>query len=61
MKILRTSGKIQVGFVYFRFILFICLYVCVPGTCRGQMKAADPLKLEVQVVVSCCVDAENQT
>jgi hypothetical protein len=37
---------------------FACMCVCSPhiclvsGACRGQKKASDPLKLELQIIVS---------
>ena len=30
----------------------------MPGACGGQKRASDPLELELQMVVSCCVGAE---
>lgn len=38
--------------------------VCVPhmpGACRSQEKVLNPLELGLQMVVSCCVDAETLT
>lgn len=51
----------------FRFI-FMCeclayVYMCTgckPGDHGNQKKASDPLELELDVVVSCCVGAGNQ-
>lgn len=44
----------------------LCLHVCpcttlMPGTRRGQKRVSDTRKLEVQMVVSYCVGARNQT
>ena len=33
----------------------------IPGVCRGWKRVLDPLQLELQMVVSCHVGAENQT
>lgn len=42
--------------------LCVCLHTaCVSRICGAQKRAADPLELELQVVVSCHEDAKNQT
>lgn len=30
---------------FLQIIIFVCMYVCVPGACGDQNKASDPLKL----------------
>ena len=53
--------------IFFYFILCVwifCLHVClcimcVPGACRGQKRASDPVELELQIVVRCHVDADT--
>lgn len=44
---------ISITFMYLGvFVWHVCLGItCVPGACRGQNKALDPLNLELQVVV----------
>ena len=47
-------------------ILFGCLNVCVctvcmPGAKRDQKRTSDPLELELQIVICCCVVTGNQT
>ena len=42
----------------------VCLHVCMFTMCKSgalgdQKRALDPLKLELQTVVSCCVGAGN--
>jgi hypothetical protein len=42
----------------------VCMYVCALLACRvceGHQRAADHLELELQMLVSCCVGARNQT
>lgn len=40
--------------------LYVCMCtLCVPGTCRNQNRALDFPELELQIVMSYCVDAEN--
>ena len=47
--------------LYERFALCVCLFaICVPGPCGGQNRISDPLELEFQVAVICCVGAGNQ-
>jgi hypothetical protein len=42
------------------FALHMCLRITyVLGPCRGQKATLDPLELELQVLVSCHVSAEN--
>lgn len=39
------------------------MYVCVPYACSAygcHMRVPDSLELELQLVASCCVGAENQ-
>lgn len=39
------------------------MYACVPHACSAyerHMRAPDSLELELQLVASCCVGAENQ-
>ena len=44
------------------FCLRIGMYImCVPGTQESQKRALDPLKLELEIVVSYSVDAGNWT
>lgn len=55
------------------FILNACMYVCMHVNawvhvcaimcvqCRGQKEVSDPVKLEIQVVVSCHTGAGHQT
>lgn len=52
------------------FVIFcawvLCLHMCisttcVPGTCKGLKKVSDPQELDLQTVVSLCVDAGNGT
>ena len=43
---------------------FACMHVCAPSAClmsRDQKRALDPLELQLQALVSCHVDARNQT
>lgn len=37
------------------------MYVCVSAACIRLTEAMDALKLELQIVVSCCVGSGNQT
>lgn len=32
--------------------MYICIYTCIPGIHRGQIGALDPLKLELQSIIS---------
>lgn len=44
--------------------MFACVYICIPHSCIayvGQKATLDPLELELEVVVSHHVGAENQT
>lgn len=42
------------------FVWHVCLGItCVPGACRGQNKALDPLNLELQVIVGFDVGAKS--
>jgi hypothetical protein len=44
------------------FFLHVCMWtMCVPGTNRGQKMELDSLELELKMVVSSCVNAENWT
>ena len=49
---------------YFYAYIFLFLHVCLctvymPGACRGQKRASDPLELELQIVVSSQGEAGN--
>lgn len=35
------------------------VHTCVPGAGKAQERMSDPLDLDVQIVVSCCVSAGN--
>jgi hypothetical protein len=55
------------NFVYFYFMCMsacrpVCMCItCTPAVHRGQERVLDPLDLQLQEAVSCCVDAGNQT
>lgn len=40
---------------------FAYMYACEPCTCLVPAEASDLIKLELQIVASCCMDAENGT
>ena len=47
---------------YYVYECFACMHMytaCVPGIHGGPKRVMDPLKLELQMVVSCHSDAEN--
>lgn len=49
-------------FMWWSVHLHVYMYTtCVPGTCRRQKRTSDPLETELEVVVSCRVNAGNQT
>lgn len=42
------------------FCLYVCLCTtCMPVACESQKRVSDPLELELQVIMSCHVGAEN--
>ena len=41
------------------FCLCVCIHSCVPGACRGQKRALDPLELELGVAVRHYVGTGN--
>lgn len=49
-------------FMYMSFLMHVCACVCVhvPAVHRGQKRCSNPLELEVQMVVSYTVSAENE-
>lgn len=61
------SKFIICGFMYFNFIYLFYGYawiaymctICMPGAHRSQNRVWDPMGLELQIVVSCHVDAGN--
>lgn len=66
-KPLSKAGATNIFKILFknvRVLIFLPAQVCVPHTClgaRGQNVSDRPWELEVQVVLSCQKDPENQT
>lgn len=56
------SWKCSFQDLLFLFYVFACMYVCalcVFIACRGQKKGSDPLELDLQMAVCCCVGART--
>lgn len=44
----------------YRCFAYVCLYRAgTPCTWGGQKRASDPMELELQTTVNCCVGARN--
>lgn len=59
-----SSFKIILSFIFMFIGIFSACIICAPhgsSICGGQKEAQDPLRLELQMVVSCFLRAGNQT